>query len=126
MARRRGIRLVEHGVFGIELADRRDAPLGVSLAEHPHEVRLHEALVIDGSFRRNGHCGGLVWMGALVEINGRQIGSDQSLMARTSFNCLFKIVAWKHWPTWNPSSVAPSAAAFPRRHGGWAWHLPQS
>src|SRR5258708_19594547 len=113
MAGRRGIRLVGHGVFGIELADRRDAPLGVSLAELPHEVRLHEALVIDGSFRRNGHCGGLVWMGALVEINGRQIGSDQSLMARTSFNCLFKIVAWKHCPTSNPSPLPPIPPPFP-------------
>jgi len=32
---------------------------------------------------------------------------------------LFKIVAWKHWPTWNPSSGAPTAAAFPRRGGNW-------
>jgi hypothetical protein len=35
----------------LELQNRRDAPLGVALAEHPREVRLHEALVIDGSFR---------------------------------------------------------------------------
>jgi len=34
MAVDRGMRLVQHGVFDIELADRLDAPPRVALAEH--------------------------------------------------------------------------------------------
>jgi hypothetical protein len=52
MAVGRGLRLVEHGVFGIELTDRRDAPSGVALAKHPRKVGLHQAVIVDERIRR--------------------------------------------------------------------------
>lgn len=47
----RSLRLVQHGVFGMEFADRLDALCGVALAEHSREVRLHQAVVVDRYFR---------------------------------------------------------------------------
>jgi len=43
-----GIRLVQHGVFGIQLADRHNAPSGVAFVEHARKIRPHQAVVIDG------------------------------------------------------------------------------
>src|SRR5687767_5892777 len=42
-----GLRLVQHGVFSIEFADRDDAPPGVALAEYPRQIRLHYVVIVN-------------------------------------------------------------------------------
>src|SRR5436190_12629422 len=43
-----GVRLVQHGVLSIKLADRHNAPSGVALVEYARKIRLHQAVVVDG------------------------------------------------------------------------------
>ncbi len=48
MARRRRIRFIQYRIVSIELRDGFHPTRGVALAEHPREVCLHEAVIVDG------------------------------------------------------------------------------
>ena len=49
MAGRRGVRwLIKCRIVGIYLGDGFDPARGIALAEHPREVRLHQAVIVDG------------------------------------------------------------------------------
>src|SRR5260370_33452287 len=48
MACRRGIRFIQYRIVGIELCDSFHPTRGVAFAKHPREVRLHEAVIVDG------------------------------------------------------------------------------
>jgi len=48
MARRCRIRFIQYRIVGIEFCDGFHPTRGVVLAEHAREVRLHEAVIVDG------------------------------------------------------------------------------
>ena len=56
MTLRLGVRFIQRCVVGIELRDGFDSARGITFAEHPRKVRLHQAVVINWRLRLcSGH-----------------------------------------------------------------------